>query len=40
MFDGFMIWKEDLKSSINDLIIDLEKHVKTITGHEIKLIEK
>ena len=40
VFDGFMILKEDLKSSINDLIIDLEKHVKTITGYEIKLIEK
>ena len=35
-----MILKEDLKSPINDLINDLEKHVKTITGYEIKLIEK
>ena len=40
MFDGFMILKEDLKNSVNDLITDLEKHVKTITGYEIKLIEK
>ena len=40
VFDGFMILKEDLKSPINDLINDLEKHVKTITGYEIKLIEK
>ena len=28
VFDGFMILKEDLKGSINDLIVDLEKHVK------------
>ena len=35
-----MILKEDLKSPINDLINDLEKHVKIITGYEIKLIEK
>ena len=38
VFDGFMILKEDLKSPINDLINDLEKHVKIITGYEIIFI--
>ena len=33
-----MILKEDLKNSVNDLKTDLEKHVKKITGYEIKLI--
>jgi hypothetical protein len=40
VFDGFMILKEDLKVPINELIVDLEKHVKKLTGNEIKLIEK
>jgi hypothetical protein len=38
--DRFMILKEDLKVSVNELMVDLEKHVKKITGYEIKLIEK
>ncbi len=35
-----MILKEDMKVPINELMADLEKHVKKITGYEIKLIEK
>ena len=32
-----MILKDDIKVPINDLMVDLEKYVKTITGYEIKL---
>ena len=32
--------KEDFKNSINELMKDLEIHVKKITEYEIKLIEK
>ena len=32
--------KEDFKNPINELIKDLEIHVKKITGYEIKLLEK
>ena len=39
VFDGFMILKEDVKN-INQLLSDIEKHVKIITGYEIKLVVK
>ena len=32
--------KEDFKNSINELMKDLEIHVKKITGYEVKLLEK
>ncbi len=32
-----MILKDDIKVPLNELMADLEKHVKTITGYEIKL---
>ena len=35
-----MILKDDIKVPINDLMADLEKHVKIITGYEIKLSSK
>ena len=35
-----MMLKEDFKNPINELIKDLEIHVKKITGYEIKLLEK
>ena len=34
-----MILKEDVKN-INQLLSDIEKHVKIITGYEIKLVVK
>ena len=37
VFDGFMILKEDIKVPVNELMADLERHVKTITGYEINL---
>jgi hypothetical protein len=40
VFDGFMILKDDIKVPINEFMADLEKHVKTITGYEIKLSSK
>ncbi len=32
-----MILKDDIKVPVNELMSELEKHVKTITGYEIKL---
>jgi len=29
--------KEDVKVPVNELMADLEKHIKTITGYEINL---
>jgi hypothetical protein len=40
VFDGFMIVTDDIKVPINELMSDLEKHVKTITGYEIKSSSK